>query len=244
MKKHLIAIVTMLTLSIACVQAAGQTHRHHPQVTPVGTATTPVAPTTTPDTTRQDEVEAFSDTTSNAYGQDSIISRTVVSHGRTVTINGVPLPDDVVDEMMKNVDGGSIMGVFMVLGILLIIFVISPLVIIGIIAFFIYKNRKQRMRLAEAALKNGQPIPDGFVNDTKREEGGDIRQRGIRQTCLGVGLMIFLGNTAGSVGLGIGALVTCIGIGNLLIARSQKKNEELNNRNADLNRDLSERDFI
>ena len=129
----------------------------------------------------------------------------------------------------------------LVLAVIVIMFVIAPVLIIGIILFFVYKNRKQRMRLAEAAMKSGQPIPDEFTSKPKpTEEDNDLRQKGIRQTCLGVGLMIFLGNTAGNIGLGIGALVTCIGIGNLLIARSQKKTDDLNR---DLNHDLTEKDF-
>ena len=95
--------------------------------------------------------------------------------------------------------------------------------ILGIIFYFIYKNRKQRVRLAEEAMKNGQPIPDQLFEEQKALPAttSDLRAKGIRQTCLGVGLMIFLGNTAGEVGFGVGALVTAIGVGNLLIARSQ-----------------------
>ena len=237
MKKYLIAITMMLALGMNA-QVAGQTHRHH------NTASVTVPN----DFVQQDEVEAFSDTTSAATGGDTVLSRTS-QHGWSVTVNGTPVPDEeaehIVNGIMSSVFDGldsTVIGpMSLVLAVIVIMFVIAPVLIIGIILFFVYKNRKQRMRLAEAAMKSGQPIPDEFTSKPKpTEEDNDLRQKGIRQTCLGVGLMIFLGNTAGNIGLGIGALVTCIGIGNLLIARSQKKTDDLNR---DLNHDLTEKDF-
>ena len=113
-----------------------------------------------------------------------------------------------------------------VLLVLLILFVLAPVFIIGLILFFVYKNRKQRMKLAEMAIKNGQPIPSELVDSQKTMEG-DLRAKGIRQTFLGIGLTCFLGWVVGDIGAGIGILVLCIGLGNLLIARNaQKKRDE------------------
>ena len=66
MKKYLIAITMMLALGMNA-QVAGQTHRHH------NTASVTVPN----DFVQQDEVEAFSDTTSAATGGDTVLSRTV-----------------------------------------------------------------------------------------------------------------------------------------------------------------------
>ncbi len=177
-------------------------------------------------TTPPDEIEAFSDTTSSQSG--------------SVVATPVPLdPDfddffddddnDPVNGQMFNsfwdgMDTNSFMGMFFVLAVLIIIFVISPIVIIGLILWFIYKNRKNRMRLAEMAMQNGQPIPNDLM--PKAEEApGDVRQKGIRQVCLGIGLTFLLGWAAGKVGAGIGILILCIGLGNLFIARSSNKND-------------------
>jgi len=220
MKQNLIVIILMLTLGTT-LQSIAQTHRHHPTTT------------VDADTTQQDGIDAFSDTTSTV-SLDSVV-QTTHSRSWNVKVNGVSVPDSWVAELFDNVDSDSITGMLFAIIALVIMFVISPIFIIGIVLYFVYKNRKQRMRLAETAMKNGQPIPDELVSN-QSSDTKDLRQQGIRQTCLGVGLMIFLGNTAGNIGLGIGALVTCIGIGNLLIARTQKKNDELN-------RDLNEHDF-
>ena len=174
------------------------------------------------DSTHVDEIEAFSDTTSNDTS--------------SVAVPPVPLDDsfDFDDEdffnsssfhaiFEKNHEG--IMGMFFVLAVLFILFVLSPIVIIGLILWFIYKNRKNRMRLAEMAMKNGQPIPDELVKTTP-VTSDDMRQKGIRQVFLGIGLIFLLGWAAGKIGAGIGILVLCIGLGNLFIARSAKEKSE------------------
>ena len=192
MKKNLIALCLAITLAVPS-QAAAQKHRH-----------TPVTTMQVTDSTQQvDELEAFSDTTS-VDDSTAVVSSMNTPHSYSYNINldgedaWEAIGKTFGDSSMHN----SLIGGMTILGILLIIFVLAPLVILGLLFYFIYKNRKQKMRLAEEAMKHGQPT------------------KGIRQTCLGVGLMIFLGNTAGTVGFGIGALVTAIGIGNLIIARS------------------------
>lgn len=207
MKKYLIALILTATLALPS-QVAAQKHRHTPVVTP----------TQVVDSIPQDELEAFSDTTS----VDSAYDASSVSDDETqIIIEG----DDIVDVIRQMSSDpafhNTLIGGLTVMGILLILFVLAPLVILSLLFFFIYKNRKQKVRLAEEAMRNGQPIPDQLFDDKKTlpASNDDLRAKGIRQACLGVGLMIFLGNTAGNIGFGIGALVTAIGIGNLLIAR-------------------------
>lgn len=175
------------------------------------------------DTSHVDEVEAFSDTTS----LDS----------STAIIPPMPIDNDFDgfddDEFFDNKgfsalwenNGEGIMGMFFVLAVLFILFVLSPIVVIGMILWFIYKSRQNRMRLAEMAMKNGQPIPDELVS-TKPASDGDLREKGVRQVFLGIGLTFLLGWVAGKVGAGIGILVLCIGLGNLLISRSARNRQD------------------
>ena len=175
------------------------------------------------DTSHVDEVEAFSDTTS----LDS----------STAIIPSMPIDNDFDgfddDEFFDNQgfsalwenNGEGIMGMFFVLAVLFILFVLSPIVVIGMILWFIYKSRQNRMRLAEMAMKNGQPIPDELVS-TKPASDGDLREKGVRQVFLGIGLTFLLGWVAGKVGAGIGILVLCIGLGNLLISRSARNRQD------------------
>lgn len=203
MKKYLIATTLLLTLGLTnAPDADAQKHRHHPVA---ATAATP------DDTTPQDEVEAFSDTTDVDTTSQVVYQTGSSSYSYSFDISD----EDFVKTLMSEFGGKELAGVVMVLGVLFLLFVLAPVLILFVIFYFIWKNRKERMRLAEAAMQNGQPIPAQLV-----EEGDTIRKRGIRQAFLGVGLMVFLGYSAGTVGFGIGVLVTCIGIGNLVIART------------------------
>lgn len=174
------------------------------------------------DTTRQDEVEVFSDTT-----------RADTSGTTTIAYGNFPFDDDedfstgsLTDSILKDKWGiNELAGMGFVLIVLLILFVIAPVLIIGLIFYFIHKGRRDRIRLAEMAMKSGQPIPQELV-EKPADIDDELRMKGIRQVFLGIGLACFLGWTIGEVGAGIGILVLCIGLGNLVIARNAKKKRE------------------
>ena len=216
----------LLTLTVG-VQAAGQKHRHTPQKELADSAV-------------KGGVVAYSDTTSN----DTTVR---VSKGQ-VTVStpmGTQSWDyDVDDEDVGNVihrafsemRGKDLAGIILVLGVLLIIFVLAPVLIIIALFYFISRNRKEKMRLAQMAVQQGQPIPDQLLDD--RQQDVDVEyQKGMRQCFVGVGLMVFLGYAAGQVGFGIGALVFCIGLGKVFASRTARKsgnrdfyNDNLNNK--------------
>lgn len=218
MKKVLIVFTLMLTLGMS-VQAASQKHRH----TPRGTELV--------DTTKQSSgVDAFSDTTSidSAYSSsfdDDWDSDDPVEKG--------------VGKMLENIFSDSAIVPGMVISIIaiVIIFLLAPLLIIIAIFYFVNKNRKEKMKLAQMAMEKGQPIPDELLNNVP-DEVSDEYQKGMRQCFVGVGLMIFLYFAAGTIGFGIGALVFCIGLGKVLAAKSVGKRTPNNN-----NDDLTQQDY-
>ena len=168
------------------------------------------------DSTRQeDALEAYSDPT-------GVADTTVVS--RSHRIGGYLSDDTMVNDILEGVGVNGIMGMVFVLCILLIIFIIAPVAILAVLFFFIYKNRKQKMQLAEMAMKQGQPIPDQLLVEQKESED-TVWQKGIRQTFLGVGLLAFFGYTGSTLGIGIGILVTAIGLGKLVIVKTTNKNK-------------------
>lgn len=201
MKKNILAIAMLLALG-ATLPATAQTTPKQEQQELV-------------DSTRQDSMEAFSDTT------DTVDDSTVVSASHRMGGYSVG-SDSVIDGVFSNLGVEGLAGMTFVLVILLIIFVISPLTILGVILYFVFRNRKQKIQLAETAVKQGQPIPDQLLVENGAQSD-DLWQRGIRQTFLGIGLMIFLGYVAGEIGFAIGALVACIGIGKLVIVKTTKK---------------------
>ena len=231
MKKYLIALTLLLALGTNDPVAA-QTQKSRQQHELV-------------DSTRQHAgLEAFSDTT-DAY-EDSIIAASTNSHV-SVEWDGEDA-QEAFGGFMRQLKADDIAGMFFVLAVVLIVFVISPLVIFGLLLFFIFRNRKQKMKLAQMAMQNGQPIPDQLLNERQGTTDDKYAyQSGMRQLFLGIGLMIFLGFTIGKIGVGIGALVFFIGLGKWFIARQNGdtgNDDLLNNKNSNqFNNNSNIRDY-
>ena len=220
MKQYLIAIALMLALSLNA-EAASQKHRH-------------TARTEQVDSTKnnQDAIEAFSDTTSSSK-EDAEDDQYITHRHRTTysTSSDVQELKEVM-EGMGGLFGPMITGVIIVF----IMFLLAPLLIIIAIFYFVNKNRKERYKLAQMAIQNGQPIPDDILKSklSSSSQGSDY-QTGVRQMFTGVGLAIFLGIIIGKIGIGIGALVFFIGLGKWFIARQNGdmgNNDPLNNNNS------------
>ena len=200
MKKYLIAMTMLLTLGM------GQTATAQGQ--------NPKAVEELVDSTgKKNALEAYSDTT-NVADDSTVVSR----HHR---IGGYTNGGTIVNDIFSNIGVEGMMGMTFVLMVLLIIFVIAPVIILALLFFFVYKNRKQKMRMAEMAMKQGQPIPDELFADHK-ETDNELWQKGLRQTFLGVGLLAFFGYIGSTLGIGIGILVTVIGLGKLAIVKTSK----------------------
>lgn len=104
-----------------------------------------------------------------------------------------------------------------------IIFVFGlPAMLIFIIFYFRYKNRKARYRLAEQALASGQQLPPEFFESMEKH---DLRSRGIKNIFLGLGLFIFLWALTDEFGLGcIGLLIMFTGFGQLVTYYTRPEN--------------------
>ena len=202
MKKNLITMALLLTLGLVSPVAAqnGQNPKNEP--------------TELVDSTAKDELEVYSDTTAAAY--DSTVVSGPHRIGSTSHIS-FGLDDFDFGETGKLAAAGGI-----VLAILFIIFVLCPVAILIVLFYFINKNRKQKLKLAQMAVEKGQPIPDQLLVENKATDTNTY-QAGMRQVFLGIGLMVFLGYTAGEIGFGIGALVFFIGLGKVVIAKTNKQ---------------------
>lgn len=205
MKKCLIAIAMVLSLSMN-VEAVAQKHRHTPRTEQV-------------DSTKKDAIEAFSDTTTVADSVNSAQSTTSVTRVKVYDDDDV---EGMLKEVFSNLDSNMIFGMITALGILTILFVVFPIIIIIGVVYLINRNRKEKYKLAQMAMQNGQPIPDALLKEKSDDWDRNDYQVGIRQMFTGVGLAIFLGIVAGDIGFGIGALVFCIGLGKWYIARKSR----------------------
>lgn len=221
MKKVLLTLTLLLTLSMG-LQAAGQKHRHTPQHSQELV-----------DSTDQGGIEVYSDTTSadtaTVKKQVTVTTRTSPwsTTSTTYDVDGDDL-ESIVGSLFSQMDGKDLAGMFFVLAALFILFVLAPVFIIIALFYFINKNRKEKMRLAQMAMQQGQPIP-GQLLEEKPTDADEEYQKGMRQCFVGVGLMIFLGYAAGNVGFGIGALVFCIGLGKVFASKTAQKKNNPNN---------------
>ena len=216
MKQYLIAIAMVLALSTNA-NATAQKHRHTPRTEQVS------------DTVKhnQDAIEAFSDTTAtnNANADDNDNQSGYRHH---VVYEGEDA-ERVVSGIFGDMDGAAFMGLLIPILAIVCVGFLLPVILVLLVFYFINRNRKEKYRLAEMAIKNGQPIPDALLKDAKSDDWDSTSYNaGIRQMFTGVGLAIFLGIVAGEVGFGIGALVFFIGLGKWYIARQDRNNRDNN----------------
>lgn len=227
MKQIIIAITMLFTLA-STMQVTAQKHRHSANPTAVAPASTTATTTSnTPATTAPAGaaadtagVEAFSDTTSVA-DNDSTYSTYGRSNSYSVNVS------TPVDHILNSVSWNDVAGMFMIVCVVVIIFLLAPLFIIAVVFYFVNKSRKDKLKLAQMAIQNGQPVPEHLIRDTPIAANSNYRS-GITQVFLGVGLMVFLGMLLGKIGFGIGALVFFIGLGKLVLALIDKQSEKKN----------------
>lgn len=205
--KHLI-ILMALALTASLPATAQTTHRHGKKAT--------VAIVNKADSIG---ITAYSDTTANALaGEDSLDfaqpSGTVCSH--TVSIEDADDPYKLFAYLGTLGVGGVFIALFCVLFVLLI--VLSPLITIALIAYWLIHRKRAEYKIAEKAIENGQPIPDGVLRDrhTDRET---IWRKGIKNVAIGAGIIVF-GIFFGNFFIAVGAIFVCLGIGRCVIART------------------------
>ena len=210
----------VLTLSMNA-DAAAQKHRHTPRTEQVDS------------TKNKDAIEAFSDTTASSNLDDE------TSYSAHIDAD----EEDIrtLKEVMETVGGVAVPGMAFAVVAIVIMFLLAPLLIIITIFYFVNKNRREKYKLAQMAIQNGQPIPNEILNEQKEfvSQKGEYNA-GIRQMFTGIGLGIFLGIIIGDLGWGIGALVFFIGLGKWFIARQSRNNDggfvnNGNNNNSNLN---------
>ena len=70
---------------------------------------------------------------------------------------------------------------FLPIAVVFIMFCLAPVLIIALIIYFIIKSRKQKIQLAELALKNGQPIPQDIAKSKQPNDQG-LWEKGVKKS--------------------------------------------------------------
>jgi Ca2+-dependent lipid-binding protein len=127
-----------------------------------------------------------------------------------------------------------------------------PLLAVCFIAYLIYRNRRNKYRLAQSAIDKGQEIPAEIINADKTttdvinsDSIYKMKREAVRKIFIGIGLAVFLGYIIGKLGMMIGLLVVIIGVGKYVVAMMDEKHEnqkDLYNKNESENNNFGSTD--
>ena len=95
---------------------------------------------------------------------------------------------------------------------------LAPIIVVLLVIRYFMRRHKDRVRLAEMAMEKGEPFTDELKPLSKKSPEYMWR-RGVRNTSIGAGLMIFFWFFGMQSLMGIGALVACIGLGQMFMVK-------------------------
>lgn len=200
-------------MSFSVVNAKGTHIRHH------RTETAIVAK----DSAEQG-VEAFSDTAQEdsgvTYSQTLPYHKTVVDDAEDKAV------EDKVGlciNKMGNSFGGVLLAIVVVCCVFL--FLLIPFVIIIMVLRYLIKKHNDRVNLAQQTIEKGQPLPND-IKTTLNANNDYMWRTGIKHVAIGVGVMLMFGIWNMKTLVGIGALVVCLGIGQLIITKTTNKKDD------------------
>lgn len=150
-----------------------------------------------------------------AYSDTTVDEPPVTTQRSTYSVS---MDSDSVDDMMKHFSLWN-NGLFGALLLSLVMFVLAPVAVLALLFYFIYKSRKQKMRLAEMAMEKGQPIPGTLVRE-QLEPVEVIWRKGIKNVSVGLGLACLFYFMDFDLGIGVGLLLGFYGAGQIVIART------------------------
>ena len=149
---------------------------------------------------------------------------TAYSDDSLMTHKTIELTEEMMDEFFDDMPGffkgllglsglGMASGaIFMVIVMLLCIFGL-PLLLLALLLYLLFRRRRT----------DGQPRTTTPDEVSAPSLDRTLFNKGVKNICLGIGLAIFLGIWMGDFGVGIGILIVCIGIGEVLVDYLGKK---------------------
>lgn len=238
MKKILLSLVAVMLLG-STVPMEAQRHRHTPRTTVVD------------DTKADNGIEAYSDTSSTAQPFDSTAYSTTADADDINDSNRFD-PSRFSDPFSWFAFLGTSGFVGILLTILLLgvglLFLFMPLIIVLLIMRYMVRRHNDRVRLAEKAMEQGQPISEGEMPLNKKSPDY-LWRRGVRNVSIGAGLALFFWFLGADPLVGIGLLVACLGLGQMFMVRYNynskfgRKKEEPNDDFDNIDSDITDIDF-
>lgn len=252
--KHLI-IITVIASLMLCLSLPtdAQRHRHHPGAT---TTTTKVDNKATQKADSANAIEAFSDTTSAVADVDTTSTNATYTYDMDdddwkESVRNIPF------KLLAQIFSFGIWGIvifFLILAIVIVIMLLPLILLALIVRWFIKRHNDDVARNA-----NAQPFINNMTanpaDNASAESAGDATNNptaiphsqptaapapkvpapidywanGVKKISIGIGLVIMGKLIEASALVGIGFLVACYGIGQIVISRKQSKNNNTNN---------------
>lgn len=211
MKKFIVFVLLALFFAVP-TQMMAQKHRHHQGVV---TATQTVQK----DTAAQG-VTAYSDTSSVAKDDTSSVASSPAAANSG---------DDSMSDLQKVkflFSRGS--GLMEIIFITFLFIFGLPVIAIVLIVGIIFKNRRSKYQMANNAVANGQAIPEN-LRPMNKQSKTYLWQRGIKNACLGLGLVCLFYFLDMNAFAGVGLLVFFFGVGQAIIAKTTKDDDIADN---------------
>lgn len=205
MKKTLFLMAMLLALSAAApmASAAPQSHRNRPH--------TQMVDKKDKDADEEEGIVAYSDTVTADTAS--------AANGGATFDNGDSMSRDELLTFFNTMPGWIIKFVLIVcVFVPMLLCFLAPIIVVLLVIRYFMRRHKDRVRLAEMAMEKGEPFTDEMKPLSKKSPEYMWR-RGVRNTSIGAGLMIFFWFFGMQSLMGIGALVACIGLGQMFMVK-------------------------
>ncbi len=215
MKRILIAIMAGLMLTASMPATAVSHHRRHSAKTSTSVAKGKDTIKTAAHAKDTAAMVAFSDTTDTVNVADSL--------SKAMNMRITPTsPKDVKEILAEALVPVCVIAITCFL---------APVGIVALIVYLIIKSRQQKIKLAELALKEGQPIPDELLDKKSTTQSKKkLWEKGVLKMFLGAGIAVMCMFLDFSLGMGIGFLVAFYGCGQFFIdywGNKRKKEKDI-----------------
>ncbi len=203
MKKVIVALA--LIVSIGTTQTAWATpapkHRYQPTAEQVDK--------------QEDALEAYSDTTS-IDTSSSTYANEDDEDSRVHSKYSLRNYDDPFDFIGSVFGRGMLVTMIILCIVFALLFVFAPLIIIFFIVRYMMRRHNDRIKLAEMAMEKGVNVPENERPIYKQSDEYLVK-RGLRNSFLGLGLVVMFACWGADFFVGISALVVFYGLGQIFI---------------------------
>lgn len=179
------------------------------------------------DSTDEEGIVAYSDTTGTDAGEDSVTYYN--GKGNTASLDwNNDQADSLLERWALELLGGTAgfwASAFATLVVILVfLFLCSPFIVLGLFIWYLVRRNRQRLEFARQAMENGQPIPQEMLS-MELQTDSYMWSKGVRNVFLGLGLIVFGLFINIETLAAVGALLICMGAGQCVIAKTSGKGE-------------------